>query len=210
MILGVDLAARFSAGIVLGRDGEIHLQFDSWGRAQTETAMLIAEFAKAMEPDLILIEDVPYGISKQFMVKPVLRLQGMVITELTRAGMEDRTLFVAPATWQRDQGVWKASPSAVAEVATGKGYTPPDLLAVHASSIPPKAQRGAEGAAEQAKARTKALSTLRKATTDYVDAFLICDWATRFTPEQIAAKQGVQPISEGNTTWLSRSPQSIP
>lgn len=199
MILGVDLAARFSAGIVLGRDREVHLQFDSWGRDHCGTALLIAECARAMQPDLIVIEDVPYGLSKQFMVKPVLRLQGQVIQELMRSALLDRTVFVAPATWQRAQGVWKVKPADTADAARVKGYEPPDLRAVHAHEIPAK---GPE--------RTKILSSLRKSTTDYVDAFLIADWAADHTLDDLLNMQGVQPITETTTSWLPRQKTPSP
>jgi len=194
-ILAVDLAAKFSAGIALDRGREVHLQFDTWGRTQVGTALLIADVAATLSPDLILVEDVPYGISKQFMIKPVLRLQGMVIQELTRSGFEDRTLFIAPNTWKSGLGlpVRGAKPPVFAEAAAKAGYTPPDLLEVHAADVPAK---GPE--------RTKIRGLLRKAATDYVDAYLIGEWAVGRSEEQIRTTQGVQPIVEGNTTWLAR------
>lgn len=166
MYLAVDLAAKFSAGIVMDDSREVHLQFDSWGRSPSELANLITETAQVFDVDVIVIEDLPYGISKQFMTKPVTRLQGRIQHALHGAGLLERTGFLAPATWQRAyEGVWKGGPKGAAAAATALGYAPPDLLEVHAQDIPAK---GPE--------RTKIRALLRKATTDYVDAYLIADW----------------------------------
>src|SRR5690606_32995726 len=104
---------------------------------------------------LIVIEDVPYGISRQSMVKPVLRLQGRLIERLDRGGLLDRVIFVAPATWQRHFGLFRAKNAAKvqAEKAEELGYTPPDLRTLYAPMIPPKGDA----------ARTRALETVRKA-----------------------------------------------
>lgn len=200
MNLTVDLAAKFSAGIVLDGKREVHCQFDTWERSQGETAELIARTAlDFLEPDgLILIEDVPYGLSKQFMIKPILRLQGRVIQELERTGLEDRTLWVAPNTWKKALGLplRGATPPIFTKAAAEYGYAPPDLLEIHADSIPDT----------PGKERTKIRGLLRKAMTDYVDAYLMGEWALSLNEDQIRSSQGVQPIVEGNTTWLRPSP----
>lgn len=180
MILSVDLAAKFSAGIVRGDGGEIHLQFDTLHRSPSEVAHLIAETAALFEVSHVFLEDVPYGISKQFMVKPVLRLQGHIIQALGDAE-QPSPLFVAPATWQRAMGVWRASPADTAAVAAERGYTPPDLLEIHSDALPAK---GPE--------RTKIRTLLKKSATDYVDAFLLSEWALSVVGTDLTSIQGVQ------------------
>lgn len=198
MILAVDLAARFSAGIVLDDDREVRLQFDSWRRDAFGTSEMVAELARVFDPDVIVIEDVPYGISQQFMIKPVLRHQGILIAALWRCGFAERTVFVAPATWQRAMGVFpprksteKQKVALAAEAALGLGYTPPDLFETHAREIPAK---GPE--------RTKIRTLLHKATTDYVDAYLIARWADVMLAEgPLTDVQGVQPAIPEGFTW---------
>jgi len=187
MILTVDLAAKFSAGIVRGRDGQVHCEFDTLNRTPREAAKMIADMGTLFGCDLIVIEDVPFGISSQFMVKPVLRLQGRVIQAIEDAGLP-APWFVAPATWQRSMGVFKKRGTKPAEqaritaaVAAEFGYTPPNLLEVHAHEIP---EKGPE--------RTKIRALLNKSSTDYVDAFLISQWAGTVEQYDLASIQGVQ------------------
>jgi hypothetical protein len=181
MILAVDLAAKFSAGLIRGRDGQVHCEFDTLGRGPRESAMLIAETASLFGVTLILIEDVPYGISKQFMVKPVLRLQGRVIQAIEDAGLP-APYFVAPATWQRAMNVWRVSPEQTAAVAAEHGYTPPNLLETHAHEIP---EKGPE--------RSKIRALLKKSATDYVDAYLLSEWAGAMAEDfDLSQIQGVQ------------------
>lgn len=190
MILAVDLAARFSAGTVMGEHREVHFQFDSMGRSPLELCALIVSTARMFNVHTLVIEDVPYGIKSQFMVKPVIRLQGMLIGELIRADLIARTLFVAPATWQRAQGVWRGKPQTAPQRAEELGYTPPDLLKIYAALEPP-----------QGPERTKFRSTLRKARTDYIDSFLMADWAlTQDCP--LTDLQGVQrATTESGLSW---------
>lgn len=183
MILAVDLAARFSAAIVRDYNGEIHCEADTLGRDSREAAKMFADIGQTFGVDLILVEDVPYGISKQFMVKPVLRLQGRVIQAIEDRGLP-APLFVAPATWQRAMGVWRVKPEETAAVAAERGYRPPDLFEVHAAEIP---EKGPE--------RTKIRTLLRKATTDYVDAWLISEWALAHREYDLLEIQGVQAAS---------------
>lgn len=189
MILTVDLASKFSAAIVRGTDGQIHCEVDSLNRDPREFAKMLADLGRLYEVRYIIVEDVPYGISQQFMVKPVLRLQGRVIQAFEDAGLPS-PLFVAPATWQRAMGVFKKRGTKPAEqaaitaaVAAERGYTPPDLLQVHAAEIP---EKGPE--------RTKIRSLLKKSSTDYVDAFLISEWARWVIEEEFdfLSIQGVQ------------------
>lgn len=182
MILSVDLAARFSAGIVMSRDFEVHFQFDTWGRSQRETSLLIADSARLFDVEYVVIEDVPYGISKQFMTKPVTRLHGRIQNDLEDAGFKDRSYFLAPATWQRTfDGVWKGGTSGAAAAAASFGYTPPNMLEIHAHEIP---ERGTE--------RTKIRTLLRKSMTDYVDAYLISRWANKNLIDGPFEIQGLQ------------------
>ena len=188
MILTVDLAAKFSAGIVRSRDGQVHCEFDTLNRTPREAAKMIADMGLLFGCDLIVIEDVPFGISSQFMVKPVLRLQGRVIQAIEDAGLP-APWFVAPATWQRAMGVFKKRGTKPAEqkaitaaVAASFGYYPPDLLEVHAAEIP---EKGPE--------RTKIRALLNKSSTDYIDAFLMSQWVgTMSVDYDLASIQGVQ------------------
>ena len=171
-VLGIDLAARNSAGIVL-RDGgltshgEVLDDIDSLNLPPVAFCMGVVALAAKHDVDLIAVEDVPYGISSQAMVKPVLRLQGILIACLAQEGLLDRTVFVNPATWQRAVGVYGKAKTGARDLARSFGYEPPDLLALHASDI--NRLHGKE--------RTRLRDRLKKATTDYDDAFLLTYWA---------------------------------
>ena len=99
IVLTVDLASKFSAACVRGEAGVLR-EFDSSGKTAFQFALELAKAAEEFQPDLILIEDVPYGISSQAMVKPVLRLQGILLLALHR--FMDKILFVNPSTWQKE------------------------------------------------------------------------------------------------------------
>lgn len=169
-VLTVDFAARFSAGMVMSGTGEVLHEFDSWGKPPIAFVCEIARVALDFNVDRIIIEDVPYGISRQAMIKPVLRLQGILIHELATHNLLTATLFVNPATWQRTfEGVYGGKAAGALAAAASLGYAPPDMLVRHANSIP---EKGAE--------RSKMREQLKKATTDYTDAYLMCVWALTF------------------------------
>lgn len=181
MILTVDFAAKFSAGIVRERGGRLVYQFDSWGKDILEFCEEAAQAAADYEVTRAVFEDVPYGLSKQFQIKPPLRGQGIVIDEFHRLDMLDTLRWLSPSVWQRTfDGVWKGGVKGARAAAERLGYTPPDLLEVHAEEIPPPAP-------ENTKARAAIRTKLRKAMTDYDAAYLMSEWAWNLTVEEIDA-----------------------
>jgi hypothetical protein len=198
-LLAVDLASKFSAGVLMDDGGQVLHQFDSWNKSSLTFAWQITDVALMdYGVDLILIEDVPYGISNQSMVKPVLRLQGIIIGQLARASVLSHTRFLNPSTWQNAyEGVGRVPRELAKEMtktqkdkyrieqarlhAERLGYTGPDLLTDYAADIP-----------EKGKERTDARNQLKKASTDYVDAFLMAKWAQGV--ENIDSLSGCQPV----------------
>lgn len=165
MILGIDLAARYSAAAVVDAGGKVTYQFDSWGVSAFGFCEHVALMAKSERIEKVVVEDLPYGINSQFQVKAPLRLQGVLARAL---GLSlDKSVFVMPSTWQQPMGVWKVGPENTALMARQRGYEPPDTVALYGDAL-----RNAKGrllAAERKK--------LEKVQTDYVDAFLIAEWA---------------------------------
>lgn len=195
MLLTVDLAAKFSAAMVRGSDGTIHCQFDSYGKSSFEFCREIEKAATDFNVDLVVIEDVPYGISSQAMVKPVLRLQGILIVIMHRH--LSKTVFLNPSTWQNrfpgvSRGVSKNKTEAAKEKieaarahAERLGYTAPDLVSAYEA-------RCAETGTKVLKKDTNPLDKVR---TDYVDAFLISDWVYSLGSfEKIWTLKGCQPV----------------
>ena len=177
MILTVDLASKYSAAILRDSDGKVYHQFDSGGQSALHFADQVASAEKFYDPEVVLIEDVPYGISSQSMTKPVLRLQGAIIHAM--ATELDKVLWINPSTWQKaypgvgtaPKGMAKAAGAAfriqaALDHAERLGYTPPDLVAAYIESLP-----------EGTKVLKKHTSPLEKTMTDYVDAFLMNHWA---------------------------------
>jgi hypothetical protein len=185
-VLTVDLAARFSACAVVDNKGEVVEEFDSWGKTAFAFVDEIIDTAARHEVDILIFEDVPYGLSKQFMIKPVLRLQGIIIHALGMANLIEKTVFLNPATWQRSfEGVFGGKAAGALAAAQVFGYNPPDMLIVHADEVP-----------EKGKDRAKVRAQLKKASTDYVDAFLMGRWAIEFSSiEEMLQKSGVQEVS---------------
>lgn len=169
IILTVDFAAKFSAGLVRGHGGEVHSQFDSLDKSSFDFLELIVEHVNEYSPDIILIEDVPYGISSQAMTKPVLRLQGSLILALRHH--LDKVYFLNPSTWQKEfLGVARGKPAERVEAARMHaerlGYSPPDLVEAYKATVP-----------EGKKILKKNTDPLAKVMTDYIDAFLMSEWA---------------------------------
>lgn len=194
MILTVDLAAKFSAAMLRERDsGEIHHQFDSFGRTHFEFAAEVGSIARRPEVKLVVVEDVPYGISSQAMVKPVLKFQGVLLAVMHP--VLDKAVFLAPATWMKmfdgvqrpPKGLTKSQGDAhrimrAAQHAEAHGYTPPDLVQAYIDAQP-----------EGKKILKKDTGPLEKAMTDYVSAFLMSEFVRSLPEEQFRALQGVQP-----------------
>lgn len=180
-ILAVDFAARFSAAVVRNSGGEVLSQFDSFGTSSFEFCGMLADAASDYDVKYAILEDVPHGINRLFMVKAVLRLQGAVMNEFFKLNVLDRLWWLDPSTWQRSfDGVWKGGPEGAKAAAERLGYVGPDLLVEYDHLLPDK---GPE--------RTKMRQQLKKATTDYPDAFLISEWA--FAQEDVPSTPGIQP-----------------
>lgn len=185
-VLTIDLAGKFSAVCIMNPKGVVLAEFDSWGKHPAVFVDEIAAAAKKWKVSAIVVEDVPYGLSKQFMIKPVLRLQGMLISELYRQGLLDITVFLNPATWQRTfEGVFGGKEKGALAAATVFSYVPPNMLEIHADEIP-----------EKGKERAKVRAQLKKASTDYVDSFLMAKFTLEFTSvEEMLEKSGIQPVT---------------
>jgi hypothetical protein len=168
-IVTVDLASRFSAGMLMERGGQVPLsQFDSWGKSSFATADDIGRLGSDPEVDLILLEDLPHGLQGMMQIKPPSTFQGIVIRTLGDLGILDKVLWVNPATWQRPMGVFgKNTPSAIEVAKEQFDYEVPDLVAIHDADLE-AAPKGPE--------RNKIRAKLRKNMTDYADAFLMAKW----------------------------------
>lgn len=194
MYLSIDLAAKFSAAVLRDSTGKVRWQGDS--RKDSPVVWVqrlghVVALAKDEDEDiLVLVEDVPYGISNQAMVKPVLRLQGMLILELIHFSVYP--YFINPSTWQSDypgvgrapKGLSKADAlkyrvEKAAEYARELGYEPPDLVAEWQTENP------------DLRPLKKYTNPLEKGMTDYVDAFLMNDWLQR-NKEDFRTRSGVQ------------------
>lgn len=179
----LDWAAKFTAGMVMEETGKIWHQYDSWGKAPFAFCEETAEVAFTYGVSWVIVEDAPPGL-KQFLVKPVLRAQGILMREMHAVGMLDNTRFLQPSVWQHTfEGVWRGGKDSAERAAIALGYTAPDMLSIHADEIPPLGK-------ENSKARTKIRGQLKKSATDYNDAFLMGQWAiTRDNDEIIARTQ---------------------
>lgn len=193
MILTVDLAARFSAAMLRDRDGEVHHQFDSIGKTHFGFASEVGRLGRDPDVELVVIEDVPYGISSQAQVKPVLRYQGVMMSVLHP--VLEKVAFLAPATWmamfpgvqRAPKGLTKSQADAYrieqARIhAAEHGYEPPDLVQLYIDKQP-----------EGKKILKKDTAPLEKAMTDYVSAFLMSEFVCSMSVEQFLSRQGVSP-----------------
>lgn len=188
--LTVDLASKFSALCVQDERGQVLHQADSRGKTASDFADEIAITAERFDVWLILIEDVPYGISSQAMVKPVLRLQGIIIKALIDKNLLGLALFINPSSWQKtyegvSRGKQPEREEAARLAALSFGYSPPDLIGQYTATLP-----------EGAKVLKKNTNPLAKTMTDYIDAYLM----GRFVLRQgqfgdLAKLSGVQPPS---------------
>lgn len=193
VLLSVDLAAKFSAVIQRGAGGEVTHQFDSRNKSALAFCKEIAE--ASVSSDIVVVEDVPYGVSNQSMVKPVLRLQGALCAYLTARGTLDRTLFMGPSTWMKDfPGTQHATTKGLSKSASDQeridtarfhaerlGYSPPDLVADWEQHC----------AVEGKKVLKKDTNPLTKSMTDYVSAFLMSEYSRPFTFAELLAMPGV-------------------
>lgn len=180
MILGIDLAARYSAAVLLDEGGQVTHQFDSWDVTTFGFCAHVAQYANGSHMKAVIVEDLPYGINSQFMVKAPLRLQGVLAHALGPALAY--THFVMPSTWQRAMGVWKASPMDTEAVSREAGYEPPDTVSMY----------GPKHLNAKGKLLAVDRKKLEKVRTDYVDAYLIAEWARRTLAGNVLAGSGIQ------------------
>lgn len=157
-IVAVDLAARFSAAVVLDDTGQVLDQCDSWGRTETEWVEIVtASWRADLGVDHLVIEDLPHGVPFMTNTKAVCRLQGRIAESMHLLGALPAVRFIVPAAWRRHHGLRNGdSPAVVVDTATALGYTPPDL------------------SGRAAKAGERAIA--RKVVTDYCAAYLIGTW----------------------------------
>jgi len=177
--LGIDLASRCSAYVLLDSEGHVLEQGDSYGISEWDFVDKIKEAGEIFSsfgPESryfvnIVIEDLPHRVPFRVSVKEVLRLQGRLIHEIDGYGELDRVFWLPPAVWQRSyDGVWRKGVAGAREAAASLGYEPPDLLSDDVR-FPYKELKGKE--------RTKIREAAKKLMTDYVDAYLIAEWARR-------------------------------
>lgn len=184
-ILTVDLASKFSAVSVQDEAGQVLGEFDSANKSSLQFVEEIATAADHFDARAVLVEDVPYGISKQFMVKPALRLQGLLMFPLAKVNKLGVTWFINPSTWMGSYGIKTRGQSdqerteILRSAAAHLGYTAPDLVGDYLKSLP-----------EGTKVLKKHTNPLNKSRTDYVAAYLIGHWL-RQTPD-FASHTGVQ------------------
>ncbi len=184
--LAVDLASRFSAGIVVDKKGKVLCEFDSWGKSQIEFAEECAQAAKDYEVVLAMVEDLPYGISKQFQTKPATRLQGILIKSFHDLSLLDVLYFVNPVEWQKTFEIHRSGAEGAREVASKFGFEQRIPIEMYAADIPPLGK-------EHAKERSKVRAQLKKASTDYDDAYLIGVWTViEYGRGTLFSRKGVQ------------------
>ena len=187
----MDLAAKYSAWQV--RDGrEVLAEGDSGAFSAFDFCKKIRAVADEHQPDVIIVEHVPPMV--KYGLESIFRLQGVLMTYCHP--WLDRMLFLMPQTWQKTFPGVGVAPRDIPkgqrdshraerarEHAAARGYHPPDLVAAYVASLP-----------SGAKALVKHTAPLSKAMTDYVDAFLMGEWAQAVgSIEELRKLQGVQP-----------------
>lgn len=165
--VAVDLAARFSACVVLDEFGDVAEQWDSGRMGPREVAEAIRATVDGQTvagvPPLTVIEDLPHHLPASSIIKSVAQLQGRINQALTVAQLE-RTFYVPPAYWEQAMGVFRQDHDVWAARAAERGYTAPDLLA-------------ARGLVPGTRGQATAVKEALKQQTDYVAAYLIAAWA---------------------------------
>jgi len=168
-LLGIDLAARFSAGIVLNEQHEVLSEFDSWKYSQLEFVDKCVEEALKYGVSSTIAEDIPYGIKQQAQTKPATRLQGILIRAFSENKILEDLYFLNPSTWQRDMEVFREKPYTPREAAEQRGFSQRLPIEMYVEDIPPLGK-------EHSKRRSAVRAQLKKASTDYDDAYLITAW----------------------------------
>lgn len=171
--------------------GNVVYQFDSSELSALEFIRKLRDvFTEyGTESSVIVIEDVPYGISSQKMTKQVTRLQGAIILLLASHHVVDLddAVFLNPSSWQKHfpgvaRGEKTAREAAARQHADDLGYQPPQLVQAYMDSVP-----------EGKRPLKKYINPLAKIETDYIDAFLITQWAFKFKDRaELLKESGVQ------------------
>jgi hypothetical protein len=158
-VLAVDLAAKFSAFCVMPSSGEVLHEEDSFGRSEEAFLDAITANYETNNAEVLVVEDLPHGLSYTKTVKAVCRLQGRIVQQFYDGGSWQPILFVAPAAWRAHyDGMQRGTgPEAVFDASTVLGYYPPDITARAKGNGGP--------------------SRARKVASDYCSAFLIARWA---------------------------------
>lgn len=178
----VDLAARFSACTVLGSGGELVTEWCSLDMSEAQVVDNILSTFVTHRPDVLVIEDIPHQMRFDTITKATARMQGRILDRVWYvAGQRglDKVLFIPPSLWQRswgkDSGLWRAKPEVYAQFAKDTyGYEPPDLLELCRHRYEDLHH----------KERQDERNALKKLMTDYVDSYLIAQWARRTWAER--------------------------
>lgn len=158
-VVSIDLAAKYSAGMLISPALVVHTQFDSSGGEDMFIEQLTNTFVLGFAAQLV-VEDLPHGVEYRALVKRVCQIQGRIAERMYGLSRLTELLFVAPNTWRAHYPVLKKrgqGPEAVVPVALEHGYEPPKL----------KHLEGPRGGR----------LTVNKIQTDYCAAFLIGKWA---------------------------------
>jgi hypothetical protein len=187
MKLTVDLASKFSAAVVMDLSNQVLLEFSSVGLSAIEFAEQCAQTALDFEVTEAIFEDVPHGITGQGQVKPPFRLQGIVIDEMAKVDLLDRTFFLDPSMWmkmfegvaKRPKGTTKTEGDKIRYAAARAhahrlGYSPPPLVQNYIDSC----------ALTGVRVLKKNTDPLYKTETDHIDAFLMGVWANSFESQE--------------------------
>ncbi len=158
LVMSVDLASKMSAYTVQDPLGVLR-QGDSWDRGMKTRDQFVRELgqvAHEFRPKVVLIEDIPHGITRLIMVKSVIRLQGRIEQYFTMIGLQRILLWVPPTLWK---GHYKLNGKDTAGLIEPKaldmyGYEPPIDLADYKGK----------------------LTAAKKIRTDYAAAYLIGRW----------------------------------
>lgn len=160
-ILAVDLAAKYSAACLMDDSHRVLKEFDSWDLTEDAFIYRLSSFWMRPEtPEVMIVEDLPHGLSYSGVIKTVCRLQGRIAQAMhdTTDGDWNDIVFAAPAAWRAHHGLKRGTGiTALFETAWRYGYTPPDFT---------ERAKGNGG-------RTRA----QKVQSDYCSAYLIARWA---------------------------------
>lgn len=164
-VIAVDLAAKLSAWVKMGTNYQVTRQADSFNTSEPGFLFALTSDWRAYDndvPEILVVEDLPHGLSYTTLVKTVCRLQGRLIEQMHASynGKAGDILFVAPNTWRAHyKGMERGTgPDAVFGVAARFGYQPP-----------PGIEERTKGKGGPSKAR--------KIASDYCAAYLIGRWA---------------------------------